>query len=100
MGKIVAYTPQKIEGNPDPGCEFYAFDYRDRVTYPDGTTEGWQWFYLGTIADNGLRDVGLAEPGTVVTQSFPVNTKGLIFKQNVITVADALDEFWAIDYAK
>lgn len=94
-GKVVAYTPQKTQLNPNPGCEFYAFDYQS------SENGGYHWFYLGTISDDGMRDIGLLAPGAALDTIFEkVNTKGLVFKQNSIAVGDALDQFWAIDYVK
>lgn len=92
MGKVVAYTPQKTEKNPNPGCEFYAFDYQL------STRGGYHWFYLGTIADDGMRDVGFLTPGASVdTVAVKVNTKGLIFKQATFTIGDSMKKFWAIN---
>ena len=94
-GKVVAYTPEKTEANPNPGCDFYAFDYSSSMS------GGYHWFYLGTIADDGMRDVGLLAPSAALDTIFgKINTKGLVFKQNNVSIGDAIDKFWAIDYQK
>lgn len=85
-GKLVTYTPPSMDG-VQPGAQFYAYDYNTG-----------HWFLVGTISDNGARDVGWALASEVKDAIKKLNTQGLMFYQNVISVsADALPQFWAIN---
>lgn len=85
-GKLVTYTPPAVDG-VQPGAQFYAYDYNTG-----------HWFLVGTISDNGTRDVGWALASGVKDAAKKLNTQGLMFYQNVISVStDALPQFWAIN---
>lgn len=94
VGKVVAYTPQKTEKNPNPGCEFYAFDYQS------AERGGHKWFYIGTIADDGMRDVAFSDSdiSSIDSAAQKLNTRGLLFIKNTLAVGDTLPNFWASSY--
>lgn len=88
--KVVAYTPPASTDNPDKqDKEFYAYDYN---TY--------RWFYLGKIADSGMRDARLKQNTEVNSSEVAkVTTEGLMFKwYSVTNSATAIDKFWDKTY--
>lgn len=83
--KIVTYSPDGSGSR-----EFYAFDYN---TYT--------WYFLGTIADSGMRDAKLVTAGSFTnTDLTNVNPDGLVFKivnaTNLKTTA--IPDFWSPSY--
>lgn len=83
--KIVTYSPDGSGSR-----EFYAFDYN---TYT--------WYFLGTIADSGMRDAKLVTSGSFTnTDLTNVNPDGLVFKivnaTNLKTTA--IPDFWSPSY--
>lgn len=84
--KIVTYSPDGSGSR-----EFYAFDYN---TYT--------WYFLGTIADSGMRDAKLVTSGSFTnTDLTNVNPDGLVFKivnaTNLKTTA--IPDFWSPSYS-
>ena len=90
--KIVAYTPPTSLDNPDKqDKEFYAYDY----------SVG-RWFYLGKIADSGMRDAKLVkdDEASAATNLETLSTKGLMFKYYSVTSSDtAIPEYWTPEYS-
>ena len=86
LGKIVTYQPQD-DAKSDK--EFYAFDYNLST-----------WYYLGKIADTGMRDVKLMDESAASYESLKtLTTEGLAFLQNSITVSDsAIPSYWSSTY--
>lgn len=83
--KIVTYSPDGSGSR-----EFYAFDYN---TYT--------WYFLGTIADSGMRDAKLVTSGSFTNADLTnVNPDGLVFKiinaTNLKTTA--IPDFWSPSY--
>lgn len=86
VGKLVTYTPPEIEG-VKRGAEFFAFDYNTR-----------EWFSVGTISDDGTRDVAWAASTEADSVAARLNIHGLMFYQQLVPVStDALPQFWAIN---
>lgn len=85
--KLVAYTPPPQEGTDadKQDKEFYAYDYN---TYT--------WFYLGKIADSGMRDAKLLATSAVNAESLKaLNTQGLLFRYANTTYSDtAITRYW------
>lgn len=82
--KVVVYTP-----TGSTISEFYAYDYNKNT-----------WFFLGTLADDGMRDIALVEGIQPDPTTYDmVNNKGLVFKRVKATglKTDAVPRFW--DYA-
>lgn len=86
LGKIVTYQPQD-DAKSDK--EFYAFDYNLST-----------WYYLGKIADTGMRDVKLMDESAASYESLKTLTAdGLAFLQNSVTVSDnAIPSYWSSTY--
>jgi hypothetical protein len=86
LGKIVTYQPQD-DAKSDK--EFYAFDYNLST-----------WYYLGKIADTGMRDVKLMDESAANYESLKTLTAdGLAFLQNSVTVSDnAIPSYWSSTY--
>lgn len=86
LGKIVTYQPQD-DAKSDK--EFYAFDYNLST-----------WYYLGKIADTGMRDVKLMDEIAASYESLKTLTaEGLAFLQNSVTVSDnAIPSYWSSTY--
>lgn len=86
LGKIVTYQPQD-DAKGDK--EFYAFDYNLNT-----------WYYLGKIADSGMRDVKLMDESAATYESLKTLTSGgLAFLQNSVTVSDnAIPSYWSSAY--
>lgn len=86
LGKIVTYQPQD-DAKSDK--EFYAFDYNLST-----------WYYLGKIADTGMRDVKLMDESAASYESLKTLTaEGLAFLQNSVTVSDnAIPSYWSSTY--
>lgn len=86
LGKIVTYQPQD-DAKSDK--EFYAFDYNLST-----------WYYLGKIADTGMRDVKLMDESAASYKSLKTLTsEGLAFLQNSVTVSDnAIPSYWSSTY--
>lgn len=83
--KIVTYSPDGSGSR-----EFYAFDYN---TYT--------WYFLGTIADSGMRDAKLVTVGSFTnTDLTNVNPDGLVFK--IVNATNlkitAIPDFWSPSY--
>lgn len=90
-GKIITYQPYE-DAKSDK--EFYAFDY--------GTKQGEQgtWYYLGKIADTGMRDVKLMDESMVSYENNKMLTvDGLAFLKNSVTISDnAIPSYWSSTY--
>lgn len=86
MGKIITYQPYN-EAKSDK--EFYAFDYNLST-----------WYYLGKIADTGMRDVKLMYESEATYESIKMLTvEGLAFLKNSVTVSDnAIPSYWSSTY--
>ena len=86
LGKIITYQPYN-EAKSDK--EFYAFDYNLST-----------WYYLGKIADTGMRDVKLMDESEATYESLKtLTTDGLAFLQNSVTVSDnAIPSYWSSTY--
>lgn len=86
LGKIITYQPYN-EAKSDK--EFYAFDYNLST-----------WYYLGKIADTGMRDVKLMDESEATYESLKTLTSdGLAFLQNSVTVSDsAIPSYWSSTY--
>lgn len=86
LGKIVTYQPQD-DAKGDK--EFYAFDYNLNT-----------WYYLGKIADSGMRDVKLMDESAATYESLKTLTSGgLAFLQNSVTVSDSsIPSYWSSTY--
>lgn len=86
LGKIITYQPYN-EDKSDK--EFYAFDYNLST-----------WYYLGKIADTGMRDVKLMDESEATYESLKTLTPdGLAFLQNSVTVSDsAIPSYWSSTY--
>lgn len=86
MGKIITYQPYN-EAKSDK--EFYAFDYNLST-----------WYYLGKIADTGMRDVKLMDESAATYESIKMLTvEGLAFLQNSVAVSDnAIPSYWSSTY--
>lgn len=86
MGKIITYQPYN-EAKSDK--EFYAFDYNLST-----------WYYLGKIADTGMRDVKLMDESAATYESIKMLTvEGLAFLKNSVTVSDnAIPSYWSSTY--
>lgn len=86
LGKIITYQPYN-EAKSDK--EFYAFDYNLNT-----------WYYLGKIADTGMRDVKLMDESEATYESLKTLTSdGLAFLQNSVTVSDsAIPSYWSSTY--
>lgn len=86
--KIVTYTPKIASEDGKDDKEFYAFDYNLNT-----------WYYLGKIADSGIRDVVLTnstDPSSAYTN---LSTLGLAFMKESVNVADtAIPQFWKSTY--
>lgn len=86
LGKIITYQPYN-EAKSDK--EFYAFDYNLST-----------WYYLGKIADTGMRDVKLMDESEATYENLKTLTSdGLAFLQNSVTVSDsAIPSYWSSTY--
>lgn len=86
LGKIITYQPYN-EAKSDK--EFYAFDYNLST-----------WYYLGKIADTGMRDVKLMDESAATYESLKTLTSdGLAFLQNSVTVSDnSIPSYWSSTY--
>lgn len=83
--KVVTYAP-----NEDDTKDFYAFDYDD-----------YKWYYLGTIADSGIRDVLLITQGSFTGADLEnLSSDGLAFKIINTTglKTTAMPDFWSRTY--
>lgn len=80
--KIITYQPEDEEKSDK---EFYAFDYN---TY--------QWYYLGKIADTGMRDVKMLSEGEINGEALKtLNVDGLLFRKMAVNVSDvAIPKYW------
>lgn len=88
--KIITYTPPATEDNPDKqDKEFYAYDYNTGY-----------WYYLGKIADSGIRDAKLvANTAQNVEILEGLSTKGLAFKYYEVNPAStAIPSYWTYNY--
>lgn len=85
--KVVTYAGDSSSGKTDK--EFYAYDYNLN-----------SWYYLGTIADSGTRDVLMTDRGSVTNAGTTnLNTKGLVFSTEKMTVNDdAMPKYWDPTY--
>lgn len=85
-GKIVTFSE---EINDDK--EFYAFDY-------NSGSPG-RWFYLGKIADSGMRDAKLVIDQATADQVKMLSTQGLLFRAVTSKKADAaMPKYWDKTY--
>lgn len=82
--KIVIYTPTGSSVN-----EFYAYDYNKN-----------KWFFLGTLSDDGMRDVKLVDSDNYTAADLKnVNPAGIVFKYKATTYSDtAMPEYWSGTY--
>ena len=83
--KVVTYAPSE-----DDTKDFYAFDYDD-----------YKWYYLGTIADSGMRDVLLVTQGSFTGADLEnLSSDGLAFKIINTTglKTTAMPDFWSRTY--
>lgn len=79
--KIVTY-----QAGEEVNKRFYAFDYLK-------STGG--WYYLGSIGDDGTRDVQMGQQANINT----LNSKGLFFKQETYSVLnESLPSYWESNY--
>lgn len=87
--KIVTYTTPPTGENLDKqDKEFYAYDYH-----------AYQWYYLGKIADSGMRDAVLLRNDASATDLGELNNKGLFFQYFATTISDnAMPKYWDINY--
>ena len=87
--KIVTYTTPPTGENLDKqDKEFYAYDYH---TY--------RWYYLGKIADSGMRDAVLLRNDASASHLGELNNKGLFFQYMITTISDnAMPKYWDINY--
>ena len=88
--KIVTYNPPPTGENLDKqDKEFYAYDY---LTY--------RWYYLGKIADSGMRDAKLLESAQVNASNLSsLSTNGLLFTAIPSTISNsAMPKYWDITY--
>lgn len=86
--KIITYAPKDISSDGKDDKEFYAFDYNKNT-----------WYYLGKIADTGVRDVVLVNQGDAATAYANLSTEGLAFTKVPTTVSDnAIPQFWKSTY--
>lgn len=82
--KVVIYTPKGSNVN-----EFYAYDY-DKS----------RWFFLGTLSDDGMRDVKMVDADNYSTVNLKnVNSEGLVFKYRLTSFSDtAMPQYWSGTY--
>ena len=87
-GKLVSYAPQPATETKQDH-EFYAYDYNKGA-----------WYYLGNIADTGMRDVVLLSTTQTASDYFKtLNTKGLAFRYAATTYSDsAIPSYWDATY--
>ena len=83
--KIVVYTPEDGELR-----EFYAFDY-----------DAYEWFFLGTLSDSGMRDAKLLVQGSYTGADLEnITTDGLAFKviNSTGLKTTPIPDYWSVDY--
>lgn len=82
--KIITFNPQPVSSEKKDK-EFYAYDYNT-----------FSWYYLGTIADTGTRDVLLLNQNNINANSIKnLNSQGLLFKHIATTTSDsAMPSYW------
>lgn len=108
-GKMVTYQPQPSKDGVQVNKEFYAFNYNtaDDVYTEDEdgkrtyTVKESGWYYVGSVADSGTRDVICLTDGQTWTGSDlqDLSTKGFVFaKQNVNYSDDKIPSYWKSDY--
>jgi hypothetical protein len=88
--KVVTYTPPPTDDNLDKqDKEFYAYDYNSH-----------RWYYLGKIADSGMRDAKLLESSQVNAQNLStLSTNGLLFTASTVNNSNtAMPKYWDISY--
>lgn len=86
--KVITYNPN-AEGSEKQDKEFYAFDYNKNV-----------WYYLGTIADTGTRDIKLLHESILDSEQWKnLSSQGVLFRyKSVPYKTTAMPNYWAIDY--
>ena len=86
--KIITYNPNRI-GSDKQDKEFYAFDYNVNT-----------WYYLGTIADTGTRDIKILHDSILDSDQWKnLSTQGVLFRKSSIPYREtAIPNYWAIDY--
>ena len=70
--------------------EFYAFDY-----------DAYEWFFLGTLSDSGMRDAKLLVQGSYTgTDLENMTTDGLAFKiiNSTGLKTTPIPDYWSVDY--
>ena len=94
-GKIITFSEKIIDdaGTREPK-EFYAYDYNKGMN-ADGTGN---WFYLGSIADSGYRDVKLAIGAVTSDTHKKLNSEGILFQATAMPALSTLPSFWDKDY--
>lgn len=83
--KIVVYTPEDGDLR-----EFYAFDY-----------DAYEWFFLGTLSDSGMRDAKLLVQGSYTGADLEnITTDGLAFKiiNSTGLKTTPIPDYWSVDY--
>lgn len=90
--KVVTYQPNSSDGKQDK--EFYAYDYRKG--------DNASWYYLGTIADTGTRDVKLLNRNNVSSETISsLSSKGLLFTINTTTYSNnPIPDYWSATYTR
>jgi hypothetical protein len=90
-GKLVTYQPQPTtDEEVDIAKKFYAFDYSG--------VNG--WYYIGEIADSGLRDVIVTTTLEMATNTVKskLNKNGYVFIEETLNMSDdAIPTYWAYD---
>lgn len=88
-GKLVTYQPQPAtDDGTDIAKKFYAFDYSG--------VNG--WYYIGEVADSGLRDMIVTTTSEMATNAVvsKLNKNGYVFiKENLSISNDAIPTYWA-----
>ena len=83
--KIIVYTPEDSDLR-----EFYAFDY-----------DAYEWFFLGTLSDSGMRDAKLLVQGSFTGADLEnITTDGLAFKviNSTGLKTTPIPDYWSVDY--
>jgi len=83
--KIIVYTPEDSDLR-----EFYAFDY-----------DAYEWFFLGTLSDSGMRDAKLIIQGGFTGADLEnITTDGLAFKviNSTGLKTTPIPDYWSVDY--
>lgn len=88
--KVITYNPNSKESDKQDK-EFYAFDYQ----------KGYKsWYYLGTIADTGTRDIQILPESINNSDAWKnLSTQGvLIRKTSIPCKTTPMPDYWALNY--